>query len=284
MTLGRYVRVNSSYILSVVGVSVLVVLLILFIRLLAPASSAVDDDAPVDAGAGPAGVSELDWDKLDRTDGRFAYVDGGAVLSSLGVDVSDNQQEIDWGAVAADGIDFAMIRLGYRGATEGDLYEDERFWANIEGAISAGLDCGVYFFSQAQTPEEAREEADFVLERIGGATLEYPIAFDSEQSVAGVDSSRTEGLGQEEMTAIANAFCERIEEAGYRAMIYGNVYDLARYDYDTLSDRRVWWAEYDAPVPSHVVDIVMWQYSNGGYVAGIPTAVDMNIDLSGIGR
>ena len=174
-----------------------------------------------------------------------------------------------------------MIRLGYRGATEGDMYLDEYYEANLRGAKEAGVQCGVYFFSQAQTAEEAVAEAEFVLDNLGGQSLEYPIAFDSEEAVLDLAESRTTGLDDETMTAIAEAFCTRVEQAGYRSLVYGNASDLSRYHYEAMQARNLWWAEYDVPSPTAQIDIVMWQYSNAGDVAGIDAAVDMNIDLSG---
>ena len=226
-------------------------------------------------------TTPYDWTKLDRSNGRYAYVVDGQVKSRLGIDVSESQESIDWQAVADDGIEFAMIRLGYRGATEGDLYLDDYFEENFAGAREAGLDCGVYFFSQAVNPDEAVEEAQFVLDQLGGAQLEYPIAFDSEV-VSGVAGARTQFLTREEMTAVADAFCTHLEMAGYRTLVYGNAGDLSRYSDEVVNDGGIWWAEYNAPQPAHYLDIVMWQYANEGSVAGIGTGVDMNIDLSGV--
>ena len=273
-----FFKQNVVGILSVTAVVVLVVLMVFFVRACAPDEQ--PDTTKGSSQEAPAYVSPYDWDKLDRTNGRFAYVVDGQVKSRIGIDVSDNQHEIDWNAVAADGIDFAMIRLGYRGATEGDLYLDGYYYDNLSGAKDAGVDCGIYFFSQAVNVAEAEEEADFVLSNLGGTPLEYPIAFDSE-IVHGLDVKRTADLSNDEMTAIANAFMNRVEQAGYRCLLYGNAADLARYNDDLVKQHAVWWAEYGPAQPNAQTDIVMWQYANDGAVAGIETAVDMNIDLSG---
>ena len=276
-TIGDFFKQNVVGILSVTAVVVLVVLMVVFLRACAP-----DEQPETSKSASqqaPAYVSPYDWSKLDRTNGRFTYVVDGQVKSRLGIDVSDNQHEIDWNAVAADGIDFAMIRLGYRGATEGDLYLDGYYYDNIAGAQAAGVDCGIYFFSQAISVEEAIEEADFVLSNLNGTALEYPIAFDSE-IVHNLDVKRTANLSNDEMAAIASAFMDRIAQAGYRCLLYGNAADLARYNADLVDRHDVWWAEYGPDQPNAQTDIVMWQYSNEGNVAGISTAVDMTIDLS----
>lgn len=238
--------------------------------------------APSSASSSAASYeSPYDWTSLDRTNGRFSYVRDGRVVSRLGVDVSENQQLIDWAAVAGDGIEFAFIRLGYRGASEGGLYLDAYFQRNLEQARAAGIDCGVYFFSQATSPDEAREEARFVLEHLGGAALQYPVAFDSEEVALGAGQSRTAGLSDAEMTAIAQAFFSEISAAGYKTMLYGNAQDLGRYDPELLAAFDIWWAEYGMPAPTARLDFTLWQYSNEGSVAGVPAAVDMDIDLSG---
>ncbi len=232
--------------------------------------------------ADPAGKYEspYNWQNLDRTGGRYVFRIDGQVMSRLGIDVSENQQDIDWNQVANDGIEFAIIRLGYRGTSTGAIRLDERYYEYLEGAQLAGLDCGVYFFSQATSVQEAQEEADFVLQNLQGTTLEYPVVYDCEEVAAGAGTSRTTGMSKDEMTACARAFCERIEAAGYRAMVYGNTRDLARYHVNNLKPYPLWYAEYGMPTPTVAVDFTMWQYSNSGQVAGISTAVDLDIDLS----
>ena len=210
---------------------------------------------PEDAAepAAQAYVSPYDWSGLERSGDRLAFRENGEVRSQLGVDVSDHQGAIDWSAVASDGVDFAFVRVGNRGYTEGALYADTRYAENIDNATSAGLDVGAYFFSQAVSVEEAREEAEFVLRLLAGRYLALP--------------------------ACARAFCERLEQGGYGTMIYGNSGDMARYDRADLGGRPVWFAEYDAAQPHAQFDFAIWQYTNGGSVAGIDTAVDLNLLL-----
>lgn len=225
--------------------------------------------------------SPYTWSNLDRSSGRYVYKVGGKALSRVGIDVSENQGDIDWYQVANDDIDFAVVRLGYRGTSSaGKIMLDSKFEANIDGAQYAGLDTGVYFFSQATTVDEAQEEADFVLQSLGGRQLEYPIVYDCEEVAAGAGTSRTSGMSADEMTACAKAFCARVEQAGYTAMIYGNSTDLSRYTLKNLSSYEIWYAEYGVPVPTVKHDFVIWQYSNNGSVAGISTAVDLDIDLT----
>ncbi len=223
----------------------------------------------------PAYVSPYDWSGLAKEDGRYTYAEGGEVCSFTGIDVSEHQGAIDWNAVASDGIDFAFIRIGNRGATEGAVYLDERYVENMTGAREAGIPVGVYFFSQAITAEEALEEADFVLAMLGDAELAYPIVYDHEP-VAGIEG-RADGLSREQMTENALAFCTRIAEAGYEPMVYGNKRDIARFDLSQLEGIDVWFAEYGAATPSGQFDFSIWQYANDGTVAGVSTAVDLNI-------
>lgn len=218
-----------------------------------------------------------DWTHLYANGGRYTYEVDGVVKSRLGIDVSSYQGDVDWPSVASDGVSFAMLRVGYRDAATGDIVRDRAFSANLEGAQGAGLDAGVYFFSQATNEEEAREEAAFVLSELDGAALEYPVAFDSEV-VAG--SQRTSSLSNEEMTAIARAFCDEIAAAGYTPMIYGNETDMARYDLNALSGYGRWFAGYGV-VPSASFDFALWQYTETGRVDGIEGNVDIDLDLTG---
>lgn len=223
-------------------------------------------------------VSPYDWSSLVRDGDRMAYAPNGEVRSRLGVDVSDHQEAIDWPAVADDGIDFALVRVGNRGYTEGALYADERYAENIDGATSAGLDVGAYFFSQAVSVEEAREEAEFVLELLAGRRLTLPVAYDHEPVPD--EAGRANDVDGETLTACAVAFCERMEQGGYSTMVYGNAGDMERYDRAALGERPVWFAEYDANEPRAQFDFALWQYTNAGTVDGVETAVDLNLLLS----
>jgi lysozyme len=223
-------------------------------------------------------TSQYDWTNLYDVDGVYEYIVDGQVQSRYGIDVSEHQGDIDWQAVANDGVEFAFIRVGLRGYGTGTIAGDSYFQTNLTEAQSNGIDCGVYFFSQAITEEEAREEADYVIAQLDDAPLEYPVVFDSELQSSGAD--RTAGLSNEEMTAIAKAFCEEIEAAGYTPMIYGNGSDLDRYNLDELDQWGVWAASY-AVVPTVDCDFAIWQYTDSGTVDGIDGYVDLDIDLTG---
>ena len=209
--------------------------------------------------------------------GRVTYEkDGGR--AKTGVDVSTYQGEIDWQAVAADGIEFAILRLGYRGYTEGGLFLDQTFTSNLQGALDAGLDVGVYFFSQAITPEEAEEEAQFILDAVQGYEITYPIAFDWEPISPG-EEARTDSLDNGVLTRCAGAFCAKIREAGYTPAVYFNQsLGYLRYNLRELTEHILWLAEYDTK-PDFYYHFDLWQYTHTGQVAGIQGDVDLDLDL-----
>lgn len=167
-----------------------------------------------------------------------------------------------------------MIRCGSRGYTEGNLYADETFYSNADGAQAAGVPFGAYFFSQATSKEEAIEEAEYVLQLIAGMEITCPIAYDLEDMPN--HNARANDLTPEQCTQFAEAFCNRIKQAGYKTLVYGNQHDLTRYDLDHLKE-DIWYAEYNDVQPTTNVPMVMWQYTSTGSVAGISTQVDLNI-------
>lgn len=199
------------------------------------------------------------------------------VTADLGIDVSSHQGWIDWQAVADSDVDFAMIRAGFRGYSDGGTNQDEYFAYNIESATACGLDVGIYYFSQALNEEEAIAEANQVLELVSGYELTYPIYFDWEP----IDeaAARTDTISGSELTRCAQAFCSTIENAGYEAGIYFNL-SLAVHLYHLyeLKDYDFWLAEYQ-DTPSFPFAIQMWQYSNEGTVPGITDAVDLNLSF-----
>ena len=159
----------------------------------------------------------IDENFIAEENGMVSYQEDGEVLTRKGIDVSKYQGEIDWEAVKNDGIDYAIIRVGIRGYSEGGILEDEFFRQNIEGAIANGIPVGVYFFTQAVNEAEALEEADFVIGMLQGYELTYPVYLDIEDVKK--ESCRTNGLTVEERTNNAKVFLERIREAGYEPEI-----------------------------------------------------------------
>lgn len=215
------------------------------------------------------------WDNLSYENGRFVYVVDGKAQYLTGIDVSDHNHYVDWRAVSNDGIDFAFVRAGRRGYTEGLLYEDERFEENYTRARANGLKVGVYIFSQALNEQEAIEEADFVIDLLHGRWLDLPIVFDWE--TVDEPNARTNGMTSGALTPCALAFCKRIEAAGYEPMIYTNLKDSTRYNMSQLKDYPIWYAQYGVNRPSAGFEISMWQYTSSGDVAGVDGAVDMDI-------
>jgi len=208
-------------------------------------------------------------------DGRIHYEDDTWVSRQV-VDVSIYHKEINWQQAASDGIDMAIIRLGYRGYESGYLNLDRYFEQNVAGARAAGLEVGVYFFSQAVTAEEAEEEARFVLQHIRGKKIDGPVCFDMEH-IEGAE--RISHLTVEEKTAAADAFCRLIEKKGYDALIYGNPKWLTEdVNLSLLTDYEIWVAHY-APLPAWDSWYHMWQYTDCGRVAGIEGGVDLNVQM-----
>lgn len=192
----------------------------------------------------------------------------------FGIDVSKWNKEIDWEQVKAAGVDFAIIRCGYRGSSTGVLVEDPYFYRNVEAAGKAGVELGLYFFTQAVSEVEAVEEASMVLALNGGRFLEYPVFIDTEGAGGG---GRADALDRSTRTSVCRAFCETIENAGYRAGVYASRNWLNdRIDADSLDDWVIWLAEYREE-PSYQGKYEMWQYTSRGSLEGIEGNVDFNV-------
>ncbi|NBJ91574.1 glycoside hydrolase family 25 protein [Parablautia muri] len=207
---------------------------------------------------------------------EIIYVDEERNIRSVkGIDVSKHQGEIEWDKVAEDGVSYAFIRAGYRGSSEGKLIEDEFFVDNMEGAAENDVDIGIYFYTQAMTPKEAKEEAEFVIELIEPYDVDYPVVLDLEETESA--SARTAEMTKEEFTKVAIAFCETIKEAGYTPMIYGNLKTfMIMLDLEQIEDYEKWFAYYDETVYFPYA-FNIWQYSSKGSIAGIKGDVDLNI-------
>lgn len=197
----------------------------------------------------------------------------------LGIDVSKWNGEIDWEVVKAEGVDFAIIRCGYRGSSSGWLIEDPYFYKNLEGARKAGIKVGVYFFTQATDLVEAVEEASMVVSLLGDTEPEYPVFIDTEGAGG---NGRADSLDAGTRTAVVNAFCQTIQNAGLDAGVYAsrNWY-LNNLNIEELNDQKIWLAEY-RQTPEYEGSYDMWQYTSSGTVAGIEGRVDLNISYLGV--
>lgn len=226
----------------------------------------------------PRCVYDFDGLKTDEETGRKIYGDpNGKVTAIEGIDVSEFQgEEIDWDKVKESGIEFAVIRIGYRAYGEsGDLVPDAMYEANIKGAAEAGLIVGVYFFSQAVNETEAREEAEFVLEMIKPYEITGPVVYDTEEIKW--DTARTDNNTVQDFTNCCKMFCDTVKKAGYAPMIYSNMKWMAfSLEMDQLTEYDFWYADY-YDIPQCPYDFKMWQYSENGVVPGINSNVDLNL-------
>ena len=202
----------------------------------------------------------------------------GNTISKKGIDVSKFQGDIDWEKVAADGVEFAIIRVGARGYTKGAITGDEKFEDNIKGANENGVKAGVYFYTAAVSDEEIDEEAEYVLDAIEPYDIDYPVVIDIEKVASGTDA-RTNDVSVEDRTRMCIDFCEKIKKAGYHPMIYGNLKTFIRMmNLSELKDYDVWFAGYDSPM-YYPYYYSIWQYSDSGKVDGIDGSVDMNLSF-----
>lgn len=220
---------------------------------------------------------EYDFTRLVCQSDLMKYYENGKQISYVGVDISKYQDYVDFVKVKKAGIDFVMIRVGARGYGSGQLILDEYFSDNIKRATDAGLDVGVYFYSQAISKEEAIEEANMVIENLGEYQLAYPVAYDME--LVENDTARTENLTRSEKTEIAKAFLDTIAATGRKTMIYGNKEWLIKeIDMSKLTAYDVWLSQ-TADVPDYPYKFAMWQYDFEGSVDGIVGYVNMNISF-----
>ncbi|MBO4524112.1 MAG: glycoside hydrolase family 25 protein [Ruminococcus sp.] len=219
-------------------------------------------------------ASTINTDNITMRNGYAFYSENGENVSTLGVDISEFQGDIDWTQVKQAGIDFAFIRIGYRTYGDGIVTYDSAFQRNIEGAQAAGIKVGAYFYSQAITVEEAVDEADHVIDALAPYDINYPVVYDWEIVH---DAARTDSVSVETLADCCVAFCERIKDSGYTPMIYQNRETaMHKLDLPRIKDYDFWLAEYDEK-PIYYYDFKIWQYSNTGRIPGIEGNVDLNI-------
>lgn len=229
----------------------------------------VKTEAEIDAEAEDTAEANTDGDDTEIRQTSVSSKSG-----VLGIDVSKWQKEIDWDKVKAEGVDFAIIRCGYRGSVTGSLVEDPYFEQNIRGAQAAGIKVGVYFFTQAVNEVEAVEEASMVVSLVRDYELQYPVFIDTEGAGG---NGRADLLGVEERTAVCEAFCSTVSNAGVEAGVYAsrNWYNN-RLTASRLEDYVIWLAEYRS-VPLYQGYYQMWQYTSKGKIDGINGNVDLNV-------
>ena len=221
--------------------------------------------------------NEYDYTKLVCQSDLMKYFEDGRQISYVGADISKYHDYVDFVKLKKAGVNFVMLRVGARGYGTGQLMLDENFLDNIKRASDAGLEIGLYFFSQAVSKEEAIEEANLVLENIGDYKITYPIAFDMEFIVG--DTARIEALTREEKTTIAKTFMDTIENAGYKAMLYGNKeWLIRRVDLSKLTSYDIWLSQ-PGDIPDYPYKFTMWQYSNTASIDGIAGYANLNISF-----
>lgn len=219
-------------------------------------------------------------DDFSERKGVVSY-NGGE--SFVGINVSQKSGDIDWSQVADSGVEYAMIRVGYREYGRGRIIADENFETNIKGALQAGLPVGVYFYSKAVTDAEAEEEASFVLENIRGYNVTYPVAFywmyDYKDDGTLDESSRTKQCNGTQVTGFIEAFCKKVKAAGFTASFYcDKAMGYEKLDLSRLSGYDMWYTE-SRSAPSFYYAYTIWQYTKEATVPGISTTVPINLAL-----
>lgn len=205
------------------------------------------------------------------------YYKDGKVISYLGVDISEKQGYVDFNKVKKSGIDFCMIRVGARGYGTGQLFLDDNFTDNMKRAVDAGLEVGVYFYSQAITEEEVLEEVMLLLDSIKEYDVTYPVAFQMEYVEN--DTARVEQISKASKTELAKIFLDTVRSNNYTPMLYGKKeWLLKKVDLAKFSEYDVWLSQYEKQ-PDYPYQFGMWQYTNHAVVDGISGSVNLNISL-----
>ncbi|MEG1847623.1 MAG: glycoside hydrolase family 25 protein [Lachnospiraceae bacterium] len=240
--------------------------------LIADIDSFLKTEDEIDAKAEDTGKNEA----VAEADGTERKTQVLSEDSEFGIDVSKWNKEIEWDKVKKAGVQFAIIRCGYRGSKTGALVEDPYFAKNIEGATEAGIKVGVYFFTQATTAVEAVEEASIAVSLCGKYKLDYPIFIDTEGAGG---NGRADQLDNAMRTEVCQAFCETVQNAGYTGGVYASKNWYRNHlQADALTPHAIWLAEYKE-APTYTGDFHMWQYTSSGSVAGIQGRVDLNLSL-----
>lgn len=221
---------------------------------------------------------------IQSIDDKLYYFDADGVLQkgkTFGVDVSKYQKNIDWEQIKKAGVSFVIVRIGYRGyGASGTLVLDPMFEEHFTNVKNAGLKVGVYFFSQATTEEEAKEEAFACAYVLNGRKLDYPIFFDTEASGASGGSGRADGLGVADRTKCAVAFCEEVKANGYKPGVYAStLWYRNRVDLSSLTKYTIWNAHYG--VASSPIDCALWQGTCTARLPGYKGDLDVNISYIG---
>ncbi|MCF0114983.1 MAG: lysozyme [Erysipelotrichaceae bacterium] len=266
----RRLRPQVKIILILAGA----IILFLVGSLLLPKKEVAPDYSLVDQTEANIPATPYDYTKFNRNTTYLTYEDDNYTSITI-LDVSTHNKEIDWQQVKAAGIDYAFIRLGYRGYQEGILHVDDTFEYNYKEAKKAGVSLGIYFFSQSISEEEAMDEAFFVIDNLKDKEIDLPVVYDLED-IPGT-AARVDNLEHELYTKMALAFCQKIEAAGYQPMIYTNKYwSEVFYDLPLIYNYPIWYAQYSYQ-PEYYYAFDIWQYSCTSKVPGVSTDCDLSI-------
>lgn len=231
----------------------------------------IKSEEEIDAAVEDSAQNEAEND-ADGTESNVMRLNEGATV--FGIDVSKWNKTIDWKKVKDAGVEFAIIRLGYRGSSTGALVEDPYFKKNMEGALDAGVRVGVYFFTQAVTSVEAVEEASMVLALCKDYKVSFPMYIDTEGAGG---NGRADKLSVDERTQVVKAFCETIENEGHTAGVYASKHWFENRLHDEqLKPYQIWLAQYSREA-TYDGEYGMWQYTSAGKIDGINTLVDFNV-------
>ncbi len=222
-----------------------------------------------------------DFTRMEEKAGLKRYMENGRKISYVGVDLSKQNGDVNFASMKAAGVDYVMIRLGGRGYSTGQITLDENFKKNMDGAVEAGLDIGVYFYSQAISQEEVVQEVEFIVQNLAPykAQVKYPVAMDME--FVANDEARIDGLSKEDKTELTSSFLEGLKGAGYVPMIYGDKEWLIKeIDLTRLQGYDVWLAQ-EEDLPDYPYQYTMWQYATDGVVNGVTGDANLNICFVG---
>ncbi len=227
-----------------------------------------------------AAVNTYTADNLQYDENGYpSYYQDGKKISHLGADLSEYQGDVDFAAMKNAGVEFVMLRIGGRYYGEdGLLYNDKAFDTYYQQAKAAGLKVGAYFFSQAASADDAAEEAKYAIEKLGGKQLDYPIALDWENIAD--DNARTDNVNGDQLTVIAETFCDTVTASGYKSLVYSNTQQMfVMYDFETMKDYDFWLADY-REFPTMYYKFDMWQYTMEGKIDGVEGTIDLNISFT----
>ena len=227
-----------------------------------------------------AAINTYTADNLQYDENGYpSYYEDGKKISHLGADLSEYQGDVDFAAMKNAGVEFVMLRIGGRYyGDDGLLYTDKAFDNYYQQAKAAGLKVGAYFFSQAASAEDAAEEAKYAIEKLSGKQLDYPIALDWENIAD--DTARTDNVTGDQLTDIAETFCDTVTASGYKSLVYSNTQQMfVMYDFETMKDYDFWLADY-REFPTMYYKFDMWQYTMEGKIDGVEGTVDLNISFT----